>query len=242
LTWSRRGETVARPHSAHHKESRLPRPHSTFVVIGLGAFGSTVAQELARFGNHVMGVDSDEKLVARLADTLTATAILDTTDETAMREAGIDQYDVALCAIGSDIQSSILTTMNLRLLGLDRIWVKAANRTHHRILSKLGADRVILPEQEMGRHTAQMLNNPAMKDYVSLGNGYSVVNILLPERLDGAPIEDLKLKDRPDLRLLGLMRGTEFRDCSTPTATLQKDDRLLLLGKRGDLRAFGEEL
>ncbi|APX25020.1 MULTISPECIES: potassium channel family protein [Salipiger] len=220
----------------------MARSNSTYVVIGLGAFGSTVAQELARFGNHVMGVDIEEKPVSRLADTLTASAILDTTDDTAMREAGIDQYDVALVAIGTDIQSSILTTMNLRLLGIDRIWVKAANRTHHRILSKLGADRVILPEQEMGRHTAQMLNNPAMKDYMSLGNGYSVVNIVLPERLDGCRIGELELEERPDMRLLGIMRGTEFRDCTNPDSTMQKDDRLILVGKRGDLRAFGEEL
>lgn len=220
----------------------MGKTYATFVVIGLGAFGTTVAQELARFGNHVMGVDSDEKRVARLAETLTATAILDTTDELAMREAGIDHYDVALVAIGTDIQSSILTTMNLRLLGVGTIWVKAANRTHHRILSKLGADRVILPEQEMGRHTAQMLNNPMVQDYVSLGNGYSVVSIAVPERLDESEIGALDLTAWPDLRLLGLMRGTEFRDCANPTATLQKDDRLIILGKRADLRAFGDDL
>ena len=220
----------------------MPRPHSTFVVIGLGAFGSTVAQELARFGNHVMGVDSDEKLVARLADTLTATAILDTTDETAMREAGIDQYDVALCAIGSDIQSSILTTMNLRLLGLDRIWVKAANRTHHRILSKLGADRVILPEQEIGRHAAQVLRNPQVRDYVSLGNGFHVVEYVAPEAFDGRRLGELKLDRQPELRALGLMRGSEFISCASPDTVLKAEDKLLLLGRRDDFRRFADFL
>ncbi|WP_417721663.1 potassium channel family protein [Salipiger sp.] len=220
----------------------MAKPHSTFVVIGLGAFGSTVAMELARFGNHVMGVDSDEKLVARMAEPLTSTAILDTTDEAALREAGIDRYDVALVAIGADIQSSILTTMNLRLLGIETIWVKASNKTHHRILSKLGADRVILPEQEMGRHVAQMLNNPMVQDYVSLGNGYSVVSILVPERLDGQPLEALRLGKRPELRLLGLMRGTEYRDCLGTNPVLRKDDKLIMLGRRAELRAFGDEL
>lgn len=211
-------------------------------MIGLGAFGSTVALELARFGNHVLGVDIDEKPVARMAESLTATAILDTTDETALREAGVDRYDVALVAIGSDIQSSILTTMNLRLIGVERLWVKAANRTHHRILSKLGADRVILPEQEMGRHIAQMLNNPMVHDYVNLGNGFSVVNIQVPEHLDGSPIKALELETHPALRLLGLMRGTDFRDCRDPAAHLSKDDKLLMLGKRADLRAFSDAL
>ena len=148
----------------------------TFAVIGLGAFGSAVATELARFDNHVIGVDLDERRVSQLAANLPATAILDSSDENALREAGIDRYDVALIAIGRDIEASILTTMNLKMLGIETIWVKASNKTHHRILSKLGADRVILPEQEMGRHIAQMLNNPVVQDYVSLGNGFSVVN------------------------------------------------------------------
>lgn len=145
----------------------------SFTVIGLGAFGSAVASELMRFGNKVIGVDLEDKRVAQMANTLDNCVILDTTDDVALREAGIDQYDVALIAIGRDIQASILTTMNMKMLGVQTIWVKASNKTHHRILSKLGADRVILPEQEMGRHVAQMLNNPVVQDYVGLGNGYA---------------------------------------------------------------------
>lgn len=214
----------------------------TFAVIGLGAFGSAVASELARFDNHVVGIDLDERRVGQLASILPATAILDSSDENALREAGIDSYDVALIAIGRDIQASILTTMNLKMLGIETIWVKASNKTHHRILSKLGADRVILPEQEMGRHIAQMLNNPVVQDYVSLGNGFSVVNIVVPERLDGKPTRALRIGDVHDLKLLGLMRGTEFKPCDTPDLVLKKDDKLLLLGKRPDLRRFGDSL
>lgn len=214
----------------------------TFAVIGLGAFGSAVASELARFDNHVIGIDLDERRVGQLAAILPATAILDSSDENALREAGIDRYDVALIAIGRDIQASILTTMNLKMLGLETIWVKASNKTHHRILSKLGADRVILPEQEMGRHIAQMLNNPVVQDYVSLGNGFSVVNIVVPERLDGKPTRALRIGEAHDLKLLGLMRGTEFKPCDTPDLALKKDDKLLLLGKRPDLRRFGDSL
>ncbi|WP_172300462.1 TrkA family potassium uptake protein [Pseudoruegeria sp. HB172150] len=214
----------------------------SFAVIGLGAFGSTVAAELVRFGNHVIGIDLDERLAANMASVLSSTAILDTTDEAALREAGIDRYDVALIAIGHDIEASILTTMNVKMLGIPTIWVKATNRTHHRILAKLGADRVILPEQEMGRHTAQMLNNPAVQDYVSLGNGYSVVNVVLPERLDGQDIEALGLGTDHDVRLLGLMRGTEFHVCDGAAPVLKGGDKLILLGKRTELRQFGDDL
>ncbi|QHQ35688.1 potassium channel family protein [Algicella marina] len=214
----------------------------TFAVIGLGAFGSTVASELARFGNKVIGVDRDERRVAQMANTLQSTVILDTTDEQALREAGIDRYQVGLIAIGRDVEASILTTMNLRLIGIETIWVKASSKTHHRILAKLGADRVILPEQEMGRHTAQMLNNPVVKDYVSLGNGFSVVNIEVPERLAGRSLADLKLAEAEGLRLLGLMRGTEYFEPGLTDMALEKDDRLMVLGRRPELRLFGDRL
>ena len=214
----------------------------SFAVIGLGAFGTAVATELARFGNQVIGVDLDERRVAQMASSLSSAVILDTTDEAALREAGIDQYDVALIAIGRDIQASILTTMNLKLLGIGTIWVKASNKTHHRILSKLGADRVILPEQEMGRHIAQMLNNPVVQDYVSMGNGYSVVTIVVPERLDGRSIRSLGIASTYDLRALGLMRGTEFLPCADLSQTVAPEDKLILLGKRPELRRFGDTL
>ncbi|WP_424988168.1 potassium channel family protein [Microbulbifer sp. S227A] len=214
----------------------------SFAVIGLGAFGSTVATELARFGNRVIGVDLDERRVAQITPVLASAVILDTTDEMALRDAGIDQYDVALIAIGRDIEASILATMNLKMLGLGHIWVKASSKTHHRILSKLGADRVILPEQEMGRHIAQMLNNPVVQDYASLGNGFSVVNIVVPERMAGRAVGTLGVGTAYDLRLLGLMRGTEFRPCDDGGLTLARDDKLILLGKRAELRRFGDAL
>lgn len=220
----------------------MSRAHRSFVVVGLGAFGSSVASELARYGQQVLGVDIDAKCVARLTDALDSTLILDTTDEGALREAGLAGYDVALVAIGSDIQSSILTTMNLKLLGISTIWVKAANRTHHRILTKLGVDRVILPEQEMGRHIAEMLNNPMLRDFVNLGNGYTVVNMLVPERFDDKPISTLQISGKHDLRLLCVMRGTESLDHNQPETILKKDDKLILLGKRADLRRFADIL
>lgn len=214
----------------------------SFAIIGLGAFGGTVAVELARYGNNVLGIDMDERSVAQMAPLLSATVILDTTDELALREVGIDRYDVALVAIGEDIQANILTTMNMRMLGIETIWAKAANRTHHRILSKLGADRVILPEQEMGRHAAQMLNNPAVHDYVSLGNGFNVVNLMVSRQLAGKPFSALAIEKEPALRYLGMMRGTEFIESVEPDMPLAEYDRLLLLGRRVDLTRFGETL
>ncbi|MDP5306184.1 potassium channel family protein [Paracoccus spongiarum] len=218
----------------------MARHNRSFVVIGLGAFGSVVASELARFGNRVLGIDKDHRRVAALADQLSSVVILDATDEGALREAGADRYDVGMVSIGNDLESNVIAAMNLRLIGVTTVWAKADSRTHHRILSKIGADRVVMPGLEVGRHTAQMLNNPAVQDYVSLGNGFSVVNLLVPQDLAGRPLSDPGCG--PGVTVLGIMRGTEFIAPAQDGAALRQGDRLLLLGKRVDLTRFGNQL
>ena len=209
-------------------------------VIGLGTFGTTVASELSRFGNHVLGIDIIERNVSHVADMLTEAVIADGRDEDALREAGVGKYDVVLIAIGEDLEANILCTMNVKMLGVKTVWVKAISRTHHRILTKLGADRVIQPEQEIGRHIAEMLHNPLVRDYVSLGNGFHVVDFRVPESLDGKGVGEIGISDRFELRILGLMRGSEFIACETGPVTMQTDDKLLLLGRRENLRRFGD--
>lgn len=140
------------------------------------------------------------------------------------------------------MEASILALMNLRMLGVPMIWAKADSRMHHRILSKLGADRVVHPEQEMGMHIAQMLHNPMVRDFVSVGNGHHVVNYIVSETLDGKSLADLGLRDRFDLRCLGLMRGSSFVGRDGDACTLAAGDRLLLLGTRDKLMEFGETL
>ncbi|MFV0384122.1 potassium channel family protein [Paracoccus sp. (in: a-proteobacteria)] len=218
----------------------MGKKNKNFVVVGLGAFGGVVAAELARFGNHVLGIDTDQKRVAALASQLSNVVILDATDEGALREAGVDRYDIGLVSIGNDLEASVLATMNLRLIGVDTVWAKADTRTHHRILTKLGAHRVVQPSGEMGRHTAQMLNNAAVQDYVALGNGFSVVNVLIPERHKDKPLSQLDIGE--GVRPLGVMRGTEFIEVSGTDPVLLTNDRLLLLGRRVELSRFGDRL
>ncbi len=213
-----------------------------FVVLGLGTFGRTIATELASYGNHVLGIDSDEGHVNDVAEELSEALIADTRDEEALREAGVDQYDVAVVTIGEDIEASVLTTMNVKLLGVDQIWAKADSRTHHRILTKLGADRVVHPEREVGQHIAQMLHNPLVRDYLSLGNGYHIVDLSVPEKLHGEPFEALKFSEHDQLRCLGIMRGSEYVETADEQAVLEADDKLLILGQRDELRDFSESL
>ena len=214
----------------------------TLGVIGLGNFGSTVATELQRFGNHVIGVDIDEGRVARHAETLSQAMILDARDDVALREGGLADCAIGVVAMGSDLEASILAAINLKLIGVPVVWAKATTKTHHRILSKLGVDRIIHPEVEVGQHIAQVLHNPLVRDYVSLGNGYHVVNFRIPESLEGKSLSNLKHRSDFDLRCIGVMRGTEFLGQDGSDCALERDDLLLLLGQRKNLRDFAGSL
>lgn len=214
----------------------------TFAVIGLGTFGATVAKDLQRFGNHVIGIDVNERQVTSLAEDLGQALILDARDDGALKEAGIDTIDVGIVAIGTDIEASVLATINLKTIGVSTIWAKATSKNHHRILSKLGVDRVVHPEREVGQHIAQVLNNPLVRDYVSLGNGQHVVNFRVPESLEGKVLSDLKYQRDHNLRCIGVLRGTDHVGQDGSSCTLESGDLLLLLGSRQDLRDFASSL
>jgi trk system potassium uptake protein TrkA len=214
----------------------------TFAIVGLGNFGSTVATELMRFGNYVIGIDIDERPVNALAETLSQALIVDARDEAALREAGVAECGVALVAIGDSLESSILAAINLKTIGVPTVWAKATTKTHHRILSKLKVDRIIHPEVEVGQHTAQVLHNPLVRDYVSLGNGFNVVNFRIPKSLEGKRLSEIPYDTKHNLRCVGAMRGTEWLGRDGDECTLQKDDLLLLLGQRSNLRSFAASL
>ncbi len=214
----------------------------TFGVIGLGGFGSTVALELARFGNHVIGIDLDEARVSRHADALSQALIVDARDDVALREAGFGECDIVLVAMGENLEASTLAAINLTLIGVQTVWAKASTKTHHRILSRLGVKRIIHPEYEMGQHIAQVMHNPLVRDYVSLGNGFHLVNFRIPESLEGKALSSLPHRKKFDLRCVGVMRGTEFIGSDEVDCELRPDDLLLLLGQRKNLHDFAASL
>ncbi|WP_116132849.1 TrkA family potassium uptake protein [Tropicimonas sp. IMCC34043] len=217
-------------------------PPRSFAIIGLGTFGATVAKELARFDDYVIGIDRAERPVSAVADIISHAVIADARDEAALREAGVGDCDVALIAIGEDLEANVLATINTKMLGVPMIWAKALNRTHHRILTKLGAERVILPEEEVGMSIAQVLHNPLMRNYLGIGNGFYVVNFLVPQQMEGKRLSELKVGERFRLRSLGVMRGTEFIGGENDDPTLKVEDKLMLLGRRSELRDFAASI
>lgn len=212
-----------------------------FVVIGLGAFGEAVALELMRLGHEVLGVDSSEGEAERIADSLTQTVIADATDEEALKELDLQRFDAVLIAIGEHIEASVLCTMLVKSLGAKEIWVKAISNIHHRIAQKLGADRILHPEYEMGLRVAQSMTHPNMLDYISLGDSYFLIEIRPGEALDNQPLAELKF-DREKIHLLALKHGHDLILQPGPEHLLRRNDHLVLVGDEDALRRFSEEL
>lgn len=213
--------------------------HPSVAVIGLGTFGASVAGDLADYGHHVIGIDVDEKRVNTVAEAIPQAVIADARDEAALRDAGVDQCEVAVVAIGENLEANLLCSMNLRLLEVPSIWVKSRSRTHRRILSKIGVKHIVNPEMEMGRQVAQRIHNPFVGDYMSAGRGRTVVSFEAPKGLVGRRVAELRLPDKHEIEFLGLLRGsTLVRPEEDPS--LEAEDTLLLVGRRAALQRFGE--
>jgi len=209
-------------------------------IIGLGAFGASLARQLDHFDDHVLGIDQDEARVSQLSDTLHRSLICDARDELALTEAGLGDYDVVVVATSSNLESSVLACMNARQAGARTLWAKAANATHARILHKLGVDRLVEPELEYGEHMAHILHNESIGDYIRLAPTVYVATVRLGRRRAGQRLEQLNLLDRHDLQCRGLVRDDDFIACE-PDTPLLADDLLLLIGKRENMRAFAEK-
>ena len=143
---------------------RNKRSGTRVVVIGLGRFGASLGRELCGHGSEVLGLDTDAHRVQRYADELTHTAIVDSTDVDALAQLGVPDFGHAVVAIGSDLESSILTTSLLSDFGIENIWAKATSRQHGKILERVGAHHVVLPEHDMGERVAHLVTGGRLRD------------------------------------------------------------------------------
>ncbi|GHD42525.1 trk system potassium uptake protein TrkA [Marinobacter persicus] len=205
-----------------------------FIVIGLGVFGATIARELTRLGHEVLGIDSDEHCVDRLAEDITHAVIADVADENSLIELNAGSYDAAVVAIGRNVEATMLATLQLRELGVKKVWAKALTNQHHRILERLGATRIIAPEFEMGVRISQELNYPMVHNYLGLDDDYFIVDFhttedlvdkTIGEVINGEPVEALVVK-----------RMAEAHPHPDHTWKIRNGDRIVLGGKLDDLR------
>ncbi|ENV34335.1 potassium channel family protein [Acinetobacter gerneri] len=206
-----------------------------FAVIGLGSFGATVALELMSLNHDVIGIDSIKKNVESIADRLTHAVIADATDEHVLDELNIKNCDAVVVAIGEDIEASILCVLHLKNLGIQKILVKAKSQAHHMILSHLGIDKIIHPEEDMGIRVAQNLSYPMISRYMALNNDHYIVKIEIGSNLQGAQFQTV-MENVHDIKTLLLQRGSHVLYDIAPGTILQEKDILILEGPVDELK------
>ncbi|MBO9597134.1 MAG: TrkA family potassium uptake protein [Cohnella sp.] len=206
-----------------------------YAVIGLGRFGSSVAKYLSQMGYEVLAVDDNAERVQDVANAVTHAVSADSTDEEAMRALGIRNFDVVVVAIGQDIQSSILTTLILKDLGVPYIIVKAQNELHGKVLSKIGADKVVFPERDMGLRVAHHLISPNILEHIELSPEYSIVELQVPSTMLGKSLKELDIRQKYNCNVLAVKRGGELNITPRADEPLTANDILVIVGKNEQL-------
>ncbi|MDT0445621.1 MULTISPECIES: TrkA family potassium uptake protein [unclassified Streptomyces] len=227
----RRGKRLAQTYA--QRDTRDQR----IAVIGLGRFGSSLAEELMRRGWEVLGVDDDERIVQQHSDALTHVAVADCTDAEVLRQLGVHEFTTAVVAIGTNIEASMLVTGNLLDDGVPNIWAKAISRQHGRILERLGAHHVVLPEYEMGERVAHLVTG-RMLDFIEFDDGYALVKTVAPEVATGVPLGVSAVRTKHGVTVVGIKRpGQDFTHATAETV-VEQGDVIIVTGKTRAVEAF----
>ena len=201
------------------------------MVIGLGRFGSAVARELERLGHQVLAIDRGEQQVNDIASDVTHALQLDAADEDALRSAGAGDFQTAIVAISTDAEPSIFATMVLKRLGVRTVIAKAGSQLHGEILSRVGADRVVLPERETGLRLAHSFNVPNVIDYLDVAPNFGIEKIRPPASFIGKSLGDLDLRTRLGLTPIALRRGQQVFVNPARDERVAEGDELILIGR-----------
>lgn len=212
-----------------------------FAVIGLGWLGSSLASTLGALGHDVLGIDTDERLVQDLSAELPSVhlVVADATQTAVLRELGLERFDGAAVVIRENLQAGILATLNLKELGVPLVVARAASALHARVLEKVGADRVVLPEKEMGEQLARAMASPTViMDYLELGEDDAVIEMEVPEDWVGTNLADLHLYRKSGLTVLAHKPRGRSGTIPHGDTKLQEGDVLLIGGPKKRLDDF----
>lgn len=207
-----------------------------FVVIGCGRFGSSVARTLYGLGFDVLAIDTNEDVIQEIADKVTHAVQADATDENSIKSLGMRNFDVAVITIGSNIQSSIMATLIVKELGVKYVVAKAQNELHAKVLYKIGADRIVFPERDMGVRVAHNLVSSNILDYIELAPDYSIVEISALREWEGKNLSELNMRARYGINVMAIKHGTEINISPSASDVIRKDDVLVVIGHNEDLQ------
>lgn len=209
-----------------------------FLVIGLGRFGSSVAKNLSEIGCDVLAMDSSESLVDEISPFVTQAVQADATDEAALEAIGVRNFDVAVVSIGANVRDSILVCVLLKEQGVPYILAKATDELHGKVLTKIGVDRVVYPEREMGLRIAKSLVSTNVMELMELSNDAQIVEITLPAPWRDRTIGSLDIRNRYGVSVLAVHRAEEFIVSPGASTALLAGDTLLVLGTHESVNAL----
>ncbi len=213
-----------------------------FVVIGLGRFGTSVAKTLYELGNDVLAIDMDEDLVQEISGYVTHSVQMDATDEAALRTLGIRNFDVAVVTIGSNIQASVMATLLVKELGIKYIIAKAHSDLHSKVLQKIGADRVVLPEKDMGVRVAHNLLSSSILDFIELSPDYSIMEIEPPKEWHNKSLKDISTRSNYGINILAIKNTEEVNVSPGAEDVILPNDIVVAVGSADDIAKLERKL
>lgn len=214
---------------------------SQFVVFGLGRFGTAITKALHNAGAEVLVVDRDEEKINEIVPFCTHAACADTTDENSMRKLGINNMDVAIVCIASEVDSSIFTTLLCKQMGVPKVIAKAANEKHKLVLERIGANLVIIPETAMGEKLAATLLKPNMIEVLSLTNDFRMVEIRAPKKWVGKTLAQLDLRNSEGISVILIKRGEAVEVNPGAAYKINNDDLLVVAGSVHDTKRLSNK-
>jgi trk system potassium uptake protein TrkA len=215
------------------------RHSSPVAVIGLGRFGKSLALELMKEGVEVLGIDGDPKVVQSLAGRLTHVVEADSTDEDAMRQLSLKEFDRAVIGIGTDLESSILSASVALKAGVPNIWAKAVSESHARILTQIGVHHVVRPEHDMGKRVAHLVRG-RMLDYIEFDDGFAIVKTRPPGSLLGLSLGESRPRSKHGITIVGVKRTGEEFTHATPDTVVEAGDLIIVSGPQDKVERFSE--
>ena len=213
-----------------------------FAIIGLGRFGASLALELMEQGYEVLGIDRNEEVVEDMSELLTHTVVADATDEEVLKSLGIRNFDCGIVAIGNDIQMSILSAILLKELGVAMVVAKAISVLHGRAPEKLGVDRVIFPERDMGIRVAHQLVTPNLLDYIELSKDYLIVEMTVTDCMDGKTLSELNTRVRYGVSVVALNKQSGIIVAPTAMDVVNSGDIMVVIGSNDNVDRFESEV
>lgn len=211
----------------------------TYTIIGLGIFGRELARTLAKLGHYVMVIDNDQEKINEIANDLDEAYCADVMNESVMKDLGVNNSDYVIITMGQNFEATLVATINALEIGATRVIAKAGNHLHASILERIGAARVIIPEQDMARRLAHSLSSPNFVEIVELADGYSMMEIEIPRNWAGKSLEQLNIRRAYHVNVVAIHRGSEVNINPKPTDTFNPGDRAYVLGLTDKIEELG---